>query len=71
MKRAASCKHRQAVKTIQCAKKLSVLTYILIKLEKCVEKHATSHIQEDSRQHGKPSCPLVVVKTKVKSVFLL
>ena len=43
MKRAASCKHRQAVKTIQCEKKLfNSHFYILLKLRKCVEKHYTS-----------------------------
>ena len=26
---------------------------------------------EDGRQHGKTSCPLVVVKTKMKLTFLL
>ena len=42
MKRAASCKHRQAVKTIQMDN-LS-LTYILLKLGKYAEKHAiTTH----------------------------
>ena len=41
MKRAALCKHRQVVKTIQYEKKkCSIPTYVLLKLEKCVEKHA-------------------------------
>ena len=38
MKRAASCKHRQAVKTMQFEK----LTYIILKLGKCVQKYATT-----------------------------
>ena len=46
MERAALCKHKQAVKTTQYEKKCSILTYILLKLEKCVEKHATSTYQK-------------------------
>ena len=46
MKRAASCKYRQAVKTIQCEKSCSILTYILLKLGERVEKHATSTYQK-------------------------
>ena len=46
MKPAASSKHRPPVKTIQCEKSCPILTYILLKLGKCVEKHATSTYQE-------------------------
>ena len=37
-----SCKHRQAIKAMQCEKKLFKSNYILLQLEKYVEKHAIS-----------------------------
>ena len=45
MKPAASSKHRPPVK-IYNVRKSPILTYILLKLGKCVEKHATSTYQE-------------------------
>ena len=48
MKRAASCKHRQAVKNIQCEEKLFKSHLHSSKLGKRVEKHATSW----GHQHG-------------------
>ena len=42
MKRANSCKHRQAVKNIQCEKKLFKSHLHFSKSVKKVEKHATS-----------------------------
>ena len=46
MKRADSCKHRQAVKNIQCEKKLFKSHLYSSKLGKTVEKHATSTNQK-------------------------
>ena len=46
MKRAASCKHRQAVKNIQCEKKLFKSLWHSSKLGKRVEKHGTSTNQK-------------------------
>ena len=73
MKREASCKHRQAVKNIQCEKKLFTSHLHSSKLGKRVEKYATSTNQKmaASMDDGRTSCPLVIVKTKVKSAFLL
>ena len=46
MKRADSCKHRQAAKNIQCEKKLFKSYLHSSKLGKTVEKHATSTNQK-------------------------
>ena len=46
MKRAALCKHRKAVKNIQCEKKLFKSHLHSSKLGKRVEKHATSTNQK-------------------------
>ena len=72
MKGADSSKHRQAVKNIQCKKKLFKSHLHSSKLGKTVEKHATSTNQKMAgHQQGKPSCLLIVVKAKMKSAFLL
>ena len=65
MKRAASCKHRQAVKNIRCEKKLFKSHLHSSMLGKRVEKHATSTNQRMAAlmQHGKPSSLLVVLHT--------
>ena len=41
MKLPVSCKNRLAIKTMKCEKKL-LKSHIILKLEKCVEKDATS-----------------------------
>ena len=46
MKRAASCKHRQAIKLCNVRRSCSNLTYIFLKLRKCVKKHTTSTHQK-------------------------
>ena len=46
MKRADSCKHGQAVKNVQCEKKLFKSHLYSSKLGKRVEKHATSTSQK-------------------------
>ena len=71
MKRAASCKHRQAVKNIQCEKKLFNSHLHSSYVRRTCWETCDFNISEDGRQNEKPSCPLVVVKTKVKSDFLL
>ena len=71
MKQAVSCKHRQAVKTIQCEKKLFNSHVNSSQVRKMCCETCGFNISQDGRQHGKPSCLLVVVKTTVKSAFLL
>ena len=71
MKRAASCKHRQTVKKKQCEKKLFKSHLHSSKLGQKSWETCDFYKSEDGSQHGKPSCPLVVVKTKVKSAFLM
>ena len=46
MKQAVSSKHRQAIKTIQFEKKCFKIHLIRLKLEKCIDKHATSKHQK-------------------------
>ena len=46
MKRADSCKHGQAVKNVQCERKLFKSHLYSSKLGKRVEKHATSTSQK-------------------------
>ena len=55
------------LKLCNVRKSYSSLTYILLKLGKCFKKYVTLTHQKNGRQHGNPSCPLVVVK----SAFLL
>ena len=71
MKRAASCKHRQAVKTIQCEKKLFNSHLNSSQVRKMCWETCGFNTSQDGHQHEKPSCPLVIVKTTVKSAFLL
>ena len=71
MKRAASCKHRQAVKTIQCEKKLFNSHLNSSQVRKMCWETCGFNTSQDDHQHEKPSCPLVIVKTTVKSAFLL
>ena len=71
MKQADSCKHRQAVENIQCEKKLFKSHSHSFKLGKRVEKHATSTNQKMAANMESLLVWLVVVKTKVKSTFLL
>ena len=71
MKQAVSCKHRQAVKTIQCEKKLFNSHLNSSQIRKMSWETCGFNTSQDGRQHGKPSCPLVVVKTTVKSAFLV
>ena len=71
MKRAASCKHRKAVKTIQCEKKLFNSHLNSSQVRKMCWETCGFNTSQDGHQHEKPSCPLVIVKTTVKSAFLL
>ena len=71
MKQAVSCKHRQAVKTIQCEKKLFNSHLNSSQVRKMCWETCGFNTSQDDHQHEKPSCPLVIVKTTVKSAFLL
>ena len=71
MKRAASCKHRQAVKTIQCEKKLFNSHLNSSQVRKMCWETCGFNTSQDDHQHEKPSCPIVIEKTTVKSAFLL
>ena len=71
MKRAASSKHRQAIKTIQCEKKYFKIHLILLKLGKCIDKKRNFNTPKKCLQQTKSFCLFVVAKRKRKSALTL
>ena len=64
MKKADPCKHRQAVKNIQCQKKLFKSHLHSSKLGKTVEKHVTSGNQKMAASMESLLVPLLLLKRK-------
>ena len=70
MKLADLCKHRQAVKTMQCEKKYCKMYLHSFWVRKKCWQTLNFNTSENGRQQPKSFCPLVAAKQK-KTAFLL